>query len=471
MMTRKAKQTREETILHHRERLNAVLLHIQENLDATLTIEALSAVAGFSPFHFHRIFAAYLQETVSEYVRRIRLEWAARRLIFGEETVTQIGLAAGYETPAAFGRAFKSRFNASPRTFRAQRRPSLHTANWEPLLLQPEIIRRPDRRLAYIRCIGTEADSEAVWRTLQHHAAAAAARRHSASQPDKEQSFIRVCRDRPGEGITPAERMRVDAGIVLEEGAAFQPRGPVGLQELAGGVYAVFRHQGRRHEALWQAIFKRWLPQSKVRLRDAPPYQESAVAPVPGRAGDEAVAIHIPLFGSLYDLQHKLKDKEREMAPEVSATELPHRRMISITRYVYVDELHKHLNDSFERLARIVDEEGVERDGHPVAIYHGHVNEDNNGPVEVGIPVKELPAIDADVDSGVLTGGCVAYTTLTLRQAQFPEILGYYDAVYRWMEENGYTAADPPREVYLTRPMDKEAEVDQPFMQIVWPYK
>ena len=48
MMTQKARQTREETILHHRERLNAVLLHIQENLDASLTIEALSAIAGFS---------------------------------------------------------------------------------------------------------------------------------------------------------------------------------------------------------------------------------------------------------------------------------------------------------------------------------------------------------------------------------------------------------------------------------------
>ena len=471
MMTQKARQTREETILHHRERLNAVLLHIQENLDATLTIEALSAVAGFSPFHFHRIFAAYLQETVSDYVRRIRLEWAARRLIFGEEPVTQIGLAAGYETPAAFGRAFGRRFDESPRSFRAQRRSALYVSNWEPLFLQPEIVRRPDRMLAYISCTGAEADSVAVWRTLQHHAAAAAGNSESVSQPDNGPSYVQVCHDRPGEGITSAEKMRVDAGIVLEEGAAFRPHGPVGLQDLAGGVYAVFLHQGRRREALWQAIFKRWLPQTEVRLRDAPPYQESGAAPVPGRGGDDAVAIHIPIFGSLYELQHKLKVLEKAMAPEVRATELPHRRMISIIRYVYIDELHKHLNDSFEKLARIVDEEGVERDGHPVAIYHGHVNEDKNGPVEVGIPVKEVPPIGADVESGVLTGGCVAYTTLTLRQAHFPEILGYYDAVYRWMEENGHKAANSPREVYLTRPMDDDAEMEQPFMQIVWPYQ
>ncbi len=38
MMAKRVSQTREETILHHRERLNAALLHIQENLDAPLTI-------------------------------------------------------------------------------------------------------------------------------------------------------------------------------------------------------------------------------------------------------------------------------------------------------------------------------------------------------------------------------------------------------------------------------------------------
>ena len=59
MTIQKAVQTREETILHHRERLNAVLLHIQENMDAPLTVETLADVAGFSPFYFHRIFAAH----------------------------------------------------------------------------------------------------------------------------------------------------------------------------------------------------------------------------------------------------------------------------------------------------------------------------------------------------------------------------------------------------------------------------
>ena len=174
MNTQQAVQTREETILHHRERLNAVLLHIQENIDAPLTVETLADVAGFSPYYFHRIFAAYLRETTSDYVRRIRLEWAARRLILSSEAVTLIALAAGYETPAAFGRAFKRRFQLSPRAFRRLRRPRLYATNWEPLLLQPEIRQRPGHELVYIACVGAEADSETVWTTLRQHAGIAA---------------------------------------------------------------------------------------------------------------------------------------------------------------------------------------------------------------------------------------------------------------------------------------------------------
>ena len=257
MMNERTLQTREETILHHRERLNAALLYIQENLDAALTIEALAAVAGFSPFYFHRVFAAYLQETVSDYVRRIRLEWAARRLIFSGEPVTQIALAAGYETPAAFGRAFKRRFNASPRSFRARRRPALYASNWEPLLLQPEFRRRPGHALAYIPCVGAEAESEAVWNMLRQHPGIADGGGAPVFNRQESPSYVQVCRDRPDDGITAREKMRVDVGILLDESASIQPRGRVGVQHLAGGVYAVFHHRGRRREAMWQAIYKR----------------------------------------------------------------------------------------------------------------------------------------------------------------------------------------------------------------------
>lgn len=466
MINQQEVQTREETILHHRERLNAVLLHIQENIDAPLTVETLAAVAGFSPFYFHRIFAAYLHETTSDYVRRIRLEWAARRLILSGDQVTQIALDAGYETPAAFGRAFKKRFQVSPRVFRRLRRPTLYANYWEPLLLQPEYRQRPDHELVYIPCVGAEADGEAVWTTLKQHTGIGGGAA-SAIDPFEPPSYVQVRRDRPSDGNTAGSKMRVDAGILLEENASIQPRKPVGVQHLAGGLYAVFHHHGRRRDAMWQAIYKRWLPQSDISLRDAPPYAESTAPPVVQDGRDQSIAFYVPINGSLYEL-HK---KENQMSPTVKTVTQPDRQMLSITRHVYIGELKDHLRESYEQLAALIAETGVEQDGKPVAIYHGEVNEEKNGPVEVGIAVKTVPPVSGDIKSAILPGGSIAYTSLTLRQAHFPEILGYYDIVYKWIEENGHQIAGSPREEYATSPMDNKAVMDEPFLDIVWPYK
>lgn len=467
MTIRQAVQTREETLLHHRERLNAVLLHIQENLDAPLTVEALAAVAGFSPYYFHRIFAAYLHETSSDFVRRIRLEWAARRLVLSREPVTQLALAAGYETPAAFSRAFKKHFRISPRAFRRLRRPTLYPANWEPLLLQPEFRQRPGHVLVYIPGGGASAGNEGAWATLQQHAQNAEEHRSPVLDPLSPPSYVQVRRVCPEDNLSRSDSVRVDAGILLDKNTAAQSRRPVGVERLPGGLYAVFHHHGHRLEDMWQAIYKRWLPQSRVQLRDAPPYAASAAPPRHHQRDDQTVALCIPIKGSLYEL-HK---KETQMSPTVMTTELPDRHMLSITRHVDISELHVHLSESYEKIAALIAESGVEQDGKPVAIYHGEVNAQKNGPVEVGIPVKTVPAVSGDIQSGTLPGGSIAYMSLTLRQAHFPEILGYYDAVYNWIEENGRQIADSPREVYETRPMDKEAGMDQPFLEIAWPYK
>ena len=49
----------------YRRRFQPVTEHIERHLDDDLSLERLSAVAHFSPFHFHRQFAAYWGVTSS----------------------------------------------------------------------------------------------------------------------------------------------------------------------------------------------------------------------------------------------------------------------------------------------------------------------------------------------------------------------------------------------------------------------
>jgi AraC family transcriptional regulator len=86
--------------------------------DEPLNREVLAEVAGFSIPHFHRIFTATMGESSISYVRRIRLERAARKLRLGAVDITEVALAAGYDTHAAFGKAFKRRYGLSPGEFR-----------------------------------------------------------------------------------------------------------------------------------------------------------------------------------------------------------------------------------------------------------------------------------------------------------------------------------------------------------------
>jgi AraC family transcriptional regulator len=92
--------------------------YIHEHLREPLDRETLAAVAEFSIPHFHRVFTAQVGESAASYVRRLRLERAGRKLRMGAVDITEVALAAGYDSHAAFTKAFKQQFGFSPSEFR-----------------------------------------------------------------------------------------------------------------------------------------------------------------------------------------------------------------------------------------------------------------------------------------------------------------------------------------------------------------
>lgn len=88
--------------------------HIHEPLDR----ETLASVAGFSIPHFHRVFTAHVGESAISYVRRMRLARAGQKLRMGAVDITEVALAAGYDSHAAFSKAFKQQYGLSPSEFR-----------------------------------------------------------------------------------------------------------------------------------------------------------------------------------------------------------------------------------------------------------------------------------------------------------------------------------------------------------------
>jgi AraC family transcriptional regulator len=102
----------------HSNCIEDVMRYIREHINEPLDRGTLAAVAGFSIPHFHRVFTAQVGESAISYVRRLRLERAARKLRMGAVDITEVALAAGYDTHAAFSKAFKQQFGLSPSEFR-----------------------------------------------------------------------------------------------------------------------------------------------------------------------------------------------------------------------------------------------------------------------------------------------------------------------------------------------------------------
>ena len=98
--------------------IETVQEYIREHLDEPLHRETLASVANFSVPHLHRIFTGCVGENIATYIRRIRLERAGRKLRMGAVDITEVALAAGYTTHAAFGKAIKQLYGLSPSEFR-----------------------------------------------------------------------------------------------------------------------------------------------------------------------------------------------------------------------------------------------------------------------------------------------------------------------------------------------------------------
>ena len=90
--------------------------------------------------------------------------------------------------------------------------------------------------------------------------------------------------------------------------------------------------------------------------------------------------------------------------------------------------------------------------GPSLVIYHGEVNEDSDGPVEAATPISPSMASSSSLPTRIEPAHREACTTVTRAQVRYPGIVSAYDAVERWILENGKTVTGPPREVYFADP-------------------
>ena len=283
---------RKTTRLDYEQRLDRVCAHLEARMDQPPDLAELAGVAGFSPFHFHRVFSALRGEAINEYVRRIRLERAALLLRHGNRSITDIALAVGYESPAAFSRAFERMFATSPSKWRAENRihPSRGERHAAPLsTITPErIVERTPTRVTFVRRHGPYVESApAAWAALMNTISWRLWLHFPAE-------MIGLCHDDPE--VTAPSQVRYDACLVLRR--AHSPRGELAEKVIPGGRHAVFMHRGEHARLVetYDRIYGAWLPDSEEKLGEAPAFEIYLDHPERTPAEKIRTLIHLPLL-------------------------------------------------------------------------------------------------------------------------------------------------------------------------------
>lgn len=94
--------------------MNKAIDYVEEHLVGDIDLAEVAKVAGCTQTHLNRMFLSITDVTVSEYIRRRRMTLAAGDLLNTEMSILDIALKYGYQSPDAFGRAFKAQHGVAP---------------------------------------------------------------------------------------------------------------------------------------------------------------------------------------------------------------------------------------------------------------------------------------------------------------------------------------------------------------------
>ena len=272
------------------DRMHRVTEHIDRHIDQYLDLETLAGVAHFSPFHFHRLFSAWMGETLGGYLRRRRCELASTRLLAQPKLgILEIALDVGFGSAEAFTHAFSARFGCSPTTWRLQQSQARQTKSkldqtsskmdqaprQEPRknespnssaerFMKVEIVDRTPTTIAYLRYVGPYGRPVGTfWQTEVYP--------WMITNGLIGQPRYGISHDDPN--VTAPQQCRYDAGCEVPANFALSVNAH--RTTIAGGKYAALSFKGTvaDFEPAWDSLLRDWLPSSGMQLDSRPMFE------------------------------------------------------------------------------------------------------------------------------------------------------------------------------------------------------
>ncbi len=262
------------------QRIHAVIAYARENLQADLSLDTLAQVAGFSPFHFHRVFKAITEETINEMVVRLRLERAVALLRATPElSITEAAFECGFKSISVFSRAFKKQYGINASQWDRQSpfknsknsqvpeafpRYNLENLSYFQSEFEVRIRPLPAQRLAYIRIYNSYSQFteivDAYQRLLSWY--------QQSGGRLEDTTLYGMSQDDPD--VTPHHLCRFDWCLRVPHG--WQADGEVNMVNFPACQVATIHIQGdiQQEDKALQYLFRYWLPRSRYQPANLP---------------------------------------------------------------------------------------------------------------------------------------------------------------------------------------------------------
>lgn len=292
-------------------RIHKVQDYIEQHMGDAMTIEDLANAAGFSKYHFSRIFQGVLQESPAQYVYRIRMEYAMFLLAHrADKNMTDIAYELGFTDSAVFSRAFKNFLGISPREYRQEYSKNCkdsfllseynkNTAKKEwadnpfPVTGRITIETLEEQQMAYVRHTGTyetlAREYAGLLQTLFMHA------KNQQLLEEGKNWVLAIYHDNPEFG--EESQFRTSICITVPEDKMIQEDGVLGRMKLEGGLYAVghFEIQPDQYSDAWNYMYREWLTNSGYVPRNSYPLEVYRNNPAEDENHVNKVDIYVPI--------------------------------------------------------------------------------------------------------------------------------------------------------------------------------
>ena len=292
-------------------RIHKVQDYIEDHIGQSLSIEELAGAAGFSKYHFCRIFQGMLHEPLAHYVNRIRMERALFLLAHrADKNMTDIAYELGLSDSAVFSRAFKNYYDVSPREYRKEYSKNCKdsfllseynkgTAKKEradnpfPVTGQITITNLQEKQVAYVRHTGTYETLAKEYANLIQTLFVHASNQHLLVEG--ENWILAIYHDNPE--FAEESQFRTSLCLTVPEDIRIQEDGVLGRMKLEGGLYAAghFHIQQEQFSDAWNYMYHEWLTGSGYVPRDSYPFEVYRNNPDADESHIIEVDIYVPI--------------------------------------------------------------------------------------------------------------------------------------------------------------------------------